>query len=162
MILRELFPTTADSRVQVTDMLVFCSLIETVIQFFYIKAFHDNLVKMEAFDEYLDSIWRELPLTSDPETLGCLRYLGVILQSFSLFVLEPVQAGPEGCQSYGFAPLTIREGDVMIPVWCPKSDPEHSEVDERAMNFMTMFILRCEMDTETCVMKGRVVDPAVC
>ena len=158
-ILRELFPPT---KSVVPHILVFCSLMETLIQFYYIRAYHDNPIKSEAFDQYLESIRQELPETSDPGVLDSLRYLGEIIPIHCLFVLDPVRDEPGGHRSYGFGPMSIREGDVMIPVWRPKSDPDHPDVDERAMNFMTMLTVRCETGGEEGVFKGRVVGPAVC
>ena len=158
-ILQELFPTTKSSA---PHLLVFCSLVETLIQFLYIKAFQNRPIKTETFNQYLKSMRQELPETSDPGVLESLRYLGEVLQGYRLFVLDPIQEEPGGRRSYGFGPLSIREGDVMIPVWRPKSDPLHPDIDERAINFMTMLTVRCETSSEKGVFNERVVGPAVC
>lgn len=162
VILRELFPPRKSIA---PHILIFCSLVDTLAQFFYLKPFkdyYDYRIETEAFDQYLKFIRRKLPATVDPQVLESLRYLGHILSGHCLFVLDGMPGGAEAHLSYGFGPLWILEGDVMIPVWRPKSDPEHPSVDERARNFMTMLTLRCETGDETEELKGRIVGPAVC
>lgn len=161
-ILRELFPP---KKSMVPHLLVFCSLVDTLAQFYYLKPFkdyYDYRIETESFDHYLKYLRRKLPVTVDPQVLESLRYLGTILMSLCLFVLDPVPGAPGAHRSYGFGSLRVREGDVMVPVWRPKSDSEHPVVDERARNFMTMLVVRCEVGGQGDELRGRVIGPAVC
>ncbi|KAK5659655.1 hypothetical protein OQA88_863 [Cercophora sp. LCS_1] len=56
-------------KVSIPHLLVFCSLIETLIRFSYTKAHHSNPIKTDAFDEYLGYFQHELPEAESPETL---------------------------------------------------------------------------------------------
>jgi len=106
MIVWERLPPAKSS---IPDLLEFCSLVKTLVQFLLIKVFNDHPIKTEAFEEYLESMRQEFPADSDSGVLDSLRYLGEIPRSCSLFVLEPVQDGTaEVFRSYGFGPLRIR------------------------------------------------------
>lgn len=158
-ILQKLFPPV---KCSVPDILVFCSLVKRLTNFIELEQIHGRPIKTKAFNDYFRSIRRKLPAKSDSRILDSLQLLGDILQTRCLFVLSSLQEDTGENRSYGFGPLSTREEDVMIPVWRPKPDPEHPDVNDRAMNLMTMLTLRCESGGGMDERMARVVGPAVC
>lgn len=160
-ILKELFPPT---KQLVPHILAFCSLVESLVRFFYIRPYNNEPIKTSEFNQYLKYVRRKLPVSSDPEVLETLRYSGLVLRTHYLFVLEDcIQEGSPTGRSYGFTHLRVGEGDVMIPLWRPGSilhDPPDWNGD-KGNNFMTMLIVggvRAELDGPV----GKILGPAIC